>query len=140
MTKTLQSRMAGFIRTLLFIASAACIIASAPGPADAVSQIQTRYYTIVYEPGGEYIAGEIAHFCDEIYEKLLARYRSFNGDPRVTCIVTDDADFANGFAQYFQNTITIYATSMDFELRGQSNWLRNVFVHEMTHIDRKSVV
>lgn len=123
------------MRTFLLIAAIAAFIAAASyRSSEAVSQIQTRYYTIVYEPGGEYIAGEIAHFCDEIYEKLLARYRSFNGDPRVTCIVTDDADFANGYAQYFQNTITIYATSMDFELRGQSNWLRNVFVHEMTHM------
>lgn len=108
-------------------------IAGAP-QSGAVEQINTRYYTIVYEQNGEYIAGEIARFCDEIYEQLLARYHSFNSDPRVTCIVTDDADFANGYAQYFQNTITIYATSMDFELRGQSNWLRNVFVHEMTHM------
>ncbi len=104
------------------------------GRAHAVSQIQTRYYTIVYEPSGEYVAGEIARFCDDIYEKLMSRYKAFNGDPRVTCIVTDEADFANGYAQYFQNTITIYATTMDFELRGQSNWLRNVFVHEMTHM------
>ena len=102
--------------------------------ASAVGQISTRYYTIVYEEGGEYVAGEIAKFCDEIYEQLMARYHAFNGNPRVTCIVTDDADFSNGFAQYYQNTITIYATTMDFELRGQTNWLRNVFVHEMTHM------
>jgi Tol biopolymer transport system component len=122
------------LKTMAVAAALALAIGAAPRDAGAVSQIQTKYYTIVYEENGEYIAGEIAKFCDEIYEQLLARYHAFNSDPRVTCIVTDEADYANGFAQYFQNTITIYATSMDFELRGQSNWLRNVFVHEMTHM------
>ncbi|MDP2983906.1 MAG: hypothetical protein Q8O92_11315 [Candidatus Latescibacter sp.] len=102
--------------------------------AAAVNQIDTKYYTIVYEDECAFTAGEIAKFCDDIYEKLMARYHAFNSNPRVTCIVTDEADYANGYALYFQNTITIYATSMDFELRGQSNWLRNVFVHEMTHM------
>lgn len=105
-----------------------------PYQATAANQINTKYYTIVYEDECSFTAGEIAKFCDEIYEKLMSRYHSFNSDPRVTCIVTDEADYANGYAMYFQNTITIYATSMDFELRGQSNWLRNVFVHEMTHM------
>jgi len=105
-----------------------------PYNALALNQINTKYYTIVYDENGEYTAGEIAKFCDEIYEQLMVRYDSFTDDPRVICIVNDAIDMANGFAQYYQNTITIFATNMDFELRGQSNWLKNVFVHEMTHL------
>ncbi|MFA6471656.1 MAG: hypothetical protein WCU00_06405 [Candidatus Latescibacterota bacterium] len=119
--------------SFVFLLAIAFFLVS-PYRAAAANQINTKYYTIVYEDECSFTAGEIAKFCDEIYEKLMARYHSFNSDPRVTCIVTDEADYANGYAMYFQNTITIYATSMDFELRGQSNWLRNVFVHEMTHM------
>lgn len=105
-----------------------------PRYAHAISQIRTKYFTIVYDVNGEFTAGEIAKFCDEIYEQLMARYDAFSDNPEVVCIVNDAVDIANGYAIYYQNTITIYATNMDFELRGQSNWLRNVFVHEMTHM------
>ena len=112
-----------------------CIIAPNPVAAvPVVQQIQTQYYTIIYDEDSEYTAGVISTFCDEIYEQLMARYEAFSDDPRVLCIVNDSVDMANGFAIHFQNTITIYSTNMDFELRGQSNWLRNVFVHEMTHL------
>ncbi len=105
-----------------------------PQSAAAVNQIETNYYTILYDEDGEYTAGVIAGFCDEIYEKIMARYQAFSDDPRVMCIVNDAVDLANGYAIHYENSITIYATNMDFELRGQSNWLRNVFVHEMTHL------
>jgi len=100
----------------------------------AVEQLQTKYFTIIYDENGEFTAGEISKFCDDVYEKLMARYNSFTDDPRVLCIVNDAVDLASGYAVYFQNTITVYATSMDYELRGQTNWLKNVFVHEMTHM------
>ncbi|MFC1540988.1 hypothetical protein ACFL50_00920 [Candidatus Latescibacterota bacterium] len=106
----------------------------APNPAAAIEQIQTQYYTIIYEEDGEYTASVISTFCDEIYEQLMARYEAFSDDPRVMCIVNDAVDMANGYSVHYQNTITIYSTNMDFELRGQSNWLKNVFVHEMTHL------
>ena len=106
----------------------------APQNAHALNQIETKYYTIIYDQNGEYTAGEIAKFCDEIYEELMARYDAFTDNPRVVCLINDAIDLANGYAVYFQNTITIFATNMDYELRGQSNWLKNVFVHEMTHM------
>lgn len=122
-----------FRRTAVILAAAAGVGWFA-APAYAASQIETRYFTIIYEDSGEYTAGKIAQFCDEIYESLMARYDAFTDNPRVVCLVNDAVDLANGYATYYQNTITIYATSMDFELRGTSDWLENVFVHEMTHM------
>ena len=46
----------------------------------------------------------------------------------------DTDDYANGAAYYYQNTIELWATSLDFELRGTSEWLSNVLTHELTHI------
>ena len=105
-----------------------------PSDAYAINRFDTKYFTIIYDHNGEYTAGEIAKFCDDIYEKLMGHYDAFEDNPHITCLVNDAVDLANGFAIYYQNTITIYATNMDFELRGQSDWLKNVFVHEMTHM------
>ncbi|MFC1606639.1 hypothetical protein ACFL47_01605 [Candidatus Latescibacterota bacterium] len=121
------------LQALMIIAVTSILFLSV-GTAHALNSISTKYYTIVYDDNGEYTASEIAKFCDDVYERLIARYDAFGDKPKVTCLVNDAVDLANGYAIYYQNTITIYATSMDFELRGQSNWLRNVFVHEMTHM------
>lgn len=123
-----------YLRLWLAISVILISVTSMPHNSRALNQIDTKYYTIIYDQNGEYTAGEIAKFCDEIYEQLMARYDAFTDNPRVMCIVNDAVDMANGYAIYYQNTITIYATNMDFELRGQSNWLKNVFVHEMTHM------
>ncbi|MFC1574340.1 hypothetical protein ACFL30_04075, partial [Candidatus Latescibacterota bacterium] len=118
----------------LVLVAIVCAFFVFPQIVNALNSINTKYYTIIYDHNGEYTAGEIAKFCDDVYEKLAATYNAFADNPRVTCLVNDAVDLANGYAIYYQNTITIYATNMDFELRGQSNWLRNVFVHEMTHM------
>jgi len=120
-----------WIFILLFVVSAALFF---PTDAAAVNQIETKYFTIIYDRNGEFTAGEIAKFCDDVYERLMSLYDAFTDNPRVVCIVNDAVDMANGYAVYYQNIITIYATNMDYELRGQSNWLKNVFVHEMTHM------
>ena len=110
------------------------VLLHSPATSYAISQVDTKYFTIIYDENGEYTAGKISQFCDEIYEELMGLFDAFTDDPRVVCIVNDAVDIANGYAIYYQNTITIYATSMDLELRGQSDWLKNVFVHEMTHM------
>ncbi|MCE5249244.1 hypothetical protein LLG96_03400 [bacterium] len=122
------------LKRLSFILILLCGAFVSPHSAYAIDSIDTKYFTIIYDENGEFTAGEIAKFCDDVYEKLMATYDSFDDNPRVTCLVNDAVDLANGYAIYYQNTITIYATNMDYELRGQSSWLRNVFVHEMTHM------
>lgn len=122
------------IKVTTYLASILLVIGLSVNVANAAQQIETRYFSILYDESGEFTAGEISKFCDDVYENLMSQFDAFDDNPRVVCIVNDAVDLANGYAIYFQNTITIYATSMDYELRGQSNWLRNVFVHEMTHM------
>ena len=49
-----------------------------PFDAHAVNSIETKYFTIIFDKNGEYTAGEIAKFCDEIYEQVMARYKAFS--------------------------------------------------------------
>jgi hypothetical protein len=49
-------------------------------------------------------------------------------------VILDTEDYANGAAYYYDNKIEIWATNLEFNLRGTSSWLRNVVTHEFTHI------
>ena len=55
-------------------------------------------------------------------------------DSKISIVIKDDEDFANGGAYYFDNKIEIYATALDFDQRSYSDWLWNVVTHELTHI------
>ena len=52
-----------------------------------------------------------------------------------TSVVDDQADYlGNAFAVYSANYIHFWTNPIDWEIRGTSDWVRNVFVHELTHI------
>ena len=46
----------------------------------------------------------------------------------------DADDYSNGAAYYYDNKIVIWATPLNFELRGSHRWLQNVITHEYAHI------
>jgi len=67
---------------------------------------------------------------------LRARHAFYDHRPdsKVSFIIRDVDDVANGAAYFYENRIEILAPSMDFEFRGTHTWLRNVVTHEFTHV------
>ena len=49
-------------------------------------------------------------------------------------VLLDPDDYSNGAAYYYDNKIVIWASPLDFELRGSHRWLQNVITHEFAHI------
>ena len=49
-------------------------------------------------------------------------------------MILDTEDYANGAAFYYDNKVEIWATNLEFNLRGTTQWLRNVVTHEYAHI------
>lgn len=95
--------------------------------------LETPHFYIHYHTGAERTAQVIAKIAEEIYEPVTSLY-DHKPDQKVSFIVKDYDDYANGAAYFYDNKIEIWATSMDFDLRGTHNWLRNVITHEFTHI------
>ncbi|MBL7959755.1 PD40 domain-containing protein [bacterium] len=82
--------------------------------------------------GPERTAYLVAKIAEEIYGPVTQLY---NYKPeRVHFIIRDTDDYSNGGAYYYDNKIEIWASSLDFELRGNHNWLRNVITHEFVHM------
>ncbi len=94
--------------------------------------IETKHFYVHYHSGTERTATTIAKIAEEVYGPITSLYK-YHPDQRVTFIVNDVSDIANGATDYFGNRIEIYASGMDYDLRGTHNWLRNVVTHEFTH-------
>ncbi len=95
--------------------------------------IETKNFYVHYHEGAERTAQLTAKIAEEIYEPITSLY-NHKPDQKVSFIIKDADDYSNGAAYFYDNKVEIWASSMDFDLRGTHNWLRNVITHEYTHI------
>lgn len=95
--------------------------------------IDTEHFQVHYHKGVERTASLVAKIGEEIYWPITSLYL-YEPDGKIHFIVRDHDDFSNGVTYYYDNKIEIWANPMDFELRGNHNWLRNVITHEFTHM------
>jgi Tol biopolymer transport system component len=94
---------------------------------------ETGHFKIYYHQGAERTARELAAIAEDVYEPITSLY-DYYPDSKTSVIVRDHDDYSNGGAYYYDNKILIWATALDFDLRGTHNWLRNVMTHEFTHL------
>ena len=121
------------MRRAIFSAIAALFLA---GAAQAqIKTIVTDHFRVHYSLGAEGTARRVAETCEEVFPTLAAAYDYYDDFRTIHVIVLDNSDvLGNGWANYYSNTMAIWATSLDFELRGSHDWIKNVVTHELTHI------
>ena len=94
--------------------------------------IKGKHVLVHYHEGAERTARTVAKIADEVWGPITSLY---NYEPEtVNFVIKDIDDYSNGATYFFDNKIEIWASALDFELRGTHNWLRNVISHEFTHM------
>lgn len=94
---------------------------------------ETEHFFVHYDTTAARTARVLAKIGEEIYPTLTDLY-DYEPDTKLHLIVKDTDDYANGGAYYYNNKIWIWATPLDYELRGTKDWLRDVLTHELTHM------
>ncbi len=94
---------------------------------------ETDHFQIHFYEGSEGTAREGAFVAEKIYPFVTKLYE-YEPAEKTDIVFLDTDDISNGAAYYYDNKILIWATPMDFELRGSHRWLQNVITHEYTHI------
>ncbi|NIR72574.1 biopolymer transporter Tol [candidate division KSB1 bacterium] len=95
--------------------------------------IETEHFFVHFHNGAERTAKVVGKIAEDIYGPITSLYQ-YEPDGEYHFIIRDHDDYSNGAAFYYDNKIEIWATPMEFELRGTHNWLRNVVTHEFTHM------
>ncbi len=95
--------------------------------------IETPHFLVHFHNGAERTAHEVAKIAENIYGPVTGMY-NYEPDQRVSLIIRDHDDYSNGASYFYENRIELWATSLDFELRGTHPWLWNVVTHEFTHL------
>lgn len=95
--------------------------------------IETEHFLVHYHEGTERTARIVAKIAEDIYKPVTSLYHH-EPNSKVSFVIKDYDDYSNGAAYFFDNKIEIWSSSLDTDLRGTHNWLRNVVTHEFTHI------
>jgi len=93
----------------------------------------TEHFQIHFYDGTESTAREGAYVAEQIFPHITGLY-DYEPQTKTDIIFTDVDDISNGAAYYYDNKIIIWASPLDFELRGSHRWLQNVITHEFAHI------
>ena len=97
--------------------------------------IVTDHFRIHYSSNTVGTARRVAETAEEVFAPLATAYNYYDDFSPIHIIVIDNSDrLGNGSANYYSNTITIWATNLDSDLRGSHDWVRNVLTHELAHI------
>jgi Tol biopolymer transport system component len=95
--------------------------------------IETEHFNVHFHEGAERTARVVAKIAEEVYEPITSLY-DYEPGRKYDFVIRDHDDYSNGAAYFYDDKLEIWATAMDFELRGTHNWLRNVITHEFVHM------
>lgn len=94
--------------------------------------IKGEHIQVHFHREAERTAKTVLKIADEVWGPITSLY-GYEPD-EVHFVIKDIDDYSNGASYFFDNKIEIWASSLDFDLRGSHNWLRNVITHEFTHM------
>jgi hypothetical protein len=95
--------------------------------------LKTEHFEVHYHDGAEWTARMVAQAAEDAHGPLTAFYQYEPKTP-VHFVIKDTNDYANGAAYFYDNKVEIWATNLEFGLRGTTQWVRNVVTHEYAHI------
>jgi len=93
----------------------------------------TEHFTFHFHQGTERTAFLAAQIIEDIYPAVTGLY-DYEPVERIHVIIKDTDDYSNGAAYFFNNKMEIWATNLDYVMRGTKNWLRDVITHEFIHM------
>lgn len=95
--------------------------------------VETEHFIVHYHDGAEGTAREAARIAESIYPRITGFY-DWEPPSKTHFVLADYEDYANGSAYFFDGMFEIWATNLEFDLRGTTQWLWNVITHEFVHL------
>ncbi|HKJ33076.1 MAG TPA: hypothetical protein VKA34_14665 [Balneolales bacterium] len=95
--------------------------------------IQSKHFLIHFQKGNSRVAQVVSRVAEEVYGPITKLYHH-KPDTRISIVLIDRDDYANGATYFFDNMIDIWVPALNMPLRGTHNWFRNVITHEFTHM------
>ena len=114
----------------LWFAAAACAFNHAHIEWQSVT---TENFIINYYNRTEPAVYPVWRLAEEAYEALAPLY-DYRYKNKITITIASYDDMSNGWAAWLDPSVMLWLPDARFDLRGNTTWLANLVVHELTHI------
>lgn len=94
---------------------------------------ETEHFIIYWYPEVEFTARKLLSVAEDIYEHDAGIW-NYELPKKQNVVILDTEDYSNGFAAYNFNWITLWASHLYYDSRGRTDWVADVFSHELGHI------
>jgi Tol biopolymer transport system component len=94
---------------------------------------ETEHFVIHFHQGTKRTAFISAKILEEIFHPVTDLY-DYKPADKIHIIIKDTDDYSNGAAYFFDNKMEVWASNLDYIMRGTKNWLRDVMTHEFIHM------
>ena len=94
---------------------------------------QTKYFQFYSTAESQNTLAYLTQIADDTFERLNTFY-GWEPEDKIKVTILGYTSYANGFAEYSKERITIFPTAPDFHNRSRKPWLEGVFTHELSHI------
>lgn len=98
--------------------------------------LTTPSFLVMYPEGYGHIALRTAHLAEAMRPGMVERY-GWDPDGRISIVINDQTDFANGSATILPSKIITLFVSAPTRVSGleeYDDWITTVLIHEMAHI------
>jgi hypothetical protein len=95
---------------------------------------QSLNFTLSANEQTEVFADRALAIAEETRKALTGYFGDGDDTRRLAIVLTDDADESNGEASTSDPVVTIECRKTQMLLRGESDWLRTVVTHELSHL------
>ncbi len=104
------------------------------GFGEALKTLKSPHYNVHYPADYEKVAGDVLEVAEAVWPALARAYNSYQNYQTIDIFIADPGDYANGNAIYNFSRVYIYASHINWVMRGRRNWIGNVVTHELAHV------
>jgi hypothetical protein len=98
--------------------------------------LESEHFSVHFHAGLDHVANKVANVAEGVYARLVPEL-GFTPDDKTEIVLTDDAEYANGFAWVLPYpSVRLLVTAPDdmSSLGDYDDWITELVTHEFTHI------
>lgn len=103
-------------------------------PNERWATVESEHFLVTYSRQSKELADRAMAIAESTRSSLLAYFGTDLGTRKISIVLSDNNDYGNGGAYYDMPLVRIDCRKVQNVFRGETDWLKTVLTHELSHI------
>jgi hypothetical protein len=102
--------------------------------------LKSEHFILSYNENTSDIAEKALNYAEQTAKNIEKYFGPDISKRKIAIVLKDHNDYSNGAAYKFSPLVVIECRKTQFLWRGETNWLKNVIAHELSHIYSRRIM